>query len=100
MTGRKDAIADKIETASRFVGVKDFEGEISGQYEHTDGERIPGTATHGHACDGRLWQALSAKAHPPTSGMTAQQQRKSRLFLISSGQKAYPVNSWIRDIRR
>lgn len=32
----EDAIEDKIETASRFVGVKDFEGEISAM-------NIPGT---------------------------------------------------------
>ena len=46
----EDAIADKIETASRFVGVKDFEGEISAMNIPAGAYFV--IATHGHACDG------------------------------------------------
>ena len=46
----EDAIADKIETANRFVGVKDFEGEISAMNIPSGAYFV--IATHGHACDG------------------------------------------------
>lgn len=72
-----DSIADKIENAGRFAGVKDFEGEIK-EMNIPEGAYFV-IATHGHACDGEaLSGALSKNA--AYIGMIGSSKKVAALF--------------------
>ena len=73
----ENAIADKIETASRFVGVKDFEGEISAMNILAGAYFV--IATHGHACDGEALAGALGK-NAAYIGMIGSSKKVAALF--------------------
>ena len=73
----EDAIADKIETASRFVGVKVFEGEISAMNIPAGAYFV--IATHGHACDGEALAGALGK-NAAYIGMIGSSKKVAALF--------------------
>ena len=73
----EDAIADKIETASRFVGVKDFEDEISAMNIPAGAYFV--IATHGHACDGEALAGALGK-NAAYIGMIGSSKKVAALF--------------------